>query len=182
MRAFTYVLVCFLLPLALSATTFPSLNLLPNVTNTLDAPDPPLNVSGLPPPEPFSATYGDLIIVLSNYGTPIPLVFFIGMYVRCLWQIWSVVAHSPNEYQPPETRPLDGPVFEYQNEIFHLELRQASSAVADWEYEELYHALNIIIRFATKYGMREMDVEVLAAGVGAFGETISYVGPPEASQ
>lgn len=46
----------------------------------------------------------------------------------------------------------------------------------------LYRTLNIIIRSAVKYGMREMEVEVRAAEVGAFGGLIRYIEPPEALQ
>ena len=102
------------------------------------------------------------------------------MYIRCLWDIWNVVAHSQNAYQPPEVRPLDGPSFIDQNDMFRIELRQESSAVVNWEYVELYNTLNLVIAFAAKYGMREMDIEVVAAGVGAFGGNIRYSGPPEA--
>ena len=139
----------------------------------------PLNQSGLPPPDPFSKTYEDLIIVLSKYGQPIPIHFFAGMYVRCLWDIWEVVAHRRNPYQPPEMRPLDGPSFTLQNEFFHLDLRQSPSAVVDWKYVDLYTTLNIIVSFAFKYDMREMDIEVVVAGVVAFGGFIRYIGPPE---
>lgn len=139
----------------------------------------PLDVSTLPPPEPFSATFEDYVIVLSKYGRPIPLLYFLGVHVRCLREIWSVVAHSQNAYQPPEVRPLDGPSFAYRNEIFHLELRQASSAVVNWKYVELYLTLNLILDFGAKYGMREMDIEVVVDGTGAFAGFIRYNGPPE---
>lgn len=142
----------------------------------------PLNVSILPPPDPYSVSYGNLILVFSRYGRPIPLPIFIAAYVRCLWQIWSVVAHSPNYYQPPDELPLDGPVFEFQNVFFHLRLQRASSAVVNWKYVQLYETLNALIDFAATYNMREMDVEVVAAGVGAFGGVIRYSGPPGASQ
>lgn len=142
----------------------------------------PLNVSILSPPDPYSITYGNLNIVFSKYGRPIPLSIFIAAYVRCLWQIWSVVAHSQNYYQPPEERPLDGPVFEYQNVFFHLRFRRASSAVVNWKYVQLYETLNALIEFAATYNMREMDVDVVAAGVEAFGGVVSYSGPPGASQ
>lgn len=66
--------------------------------------------------------------------------------------------------------------------MFYLELQQVSSAVVNWEYVELYCTLILIIEFAVKYRMREMDVEVVVAGVGACGGTIRYNGPPEPSQ
>lgn len=139
------------------------------------------NASRLPQ-EPFSATYGDIVMVLSKCGRPIPLVFFDVMYVRCLWDIWHVVAHNQNTYQPPEVRLLDGPAFIYRNQMFYLELQQASSAVINWEYVELYCTLILIIEFAVKYRMREMDVEVVVAGIGAWGGIFRYNGPPEALQ
>ncbi len=194
----TSILASLLLLSALPATTFARLNLLPDATNPFNTPEfvsirstplqkrplmvesVPLNLSVIPPPEPFSTTYRDLVVVLSKYGQPIPIAYFAMMYVRCLWDIWNVVAHSQNAYQPPEVRPLDGPSFIYQNDVFRIELRQASSAVVDWEYVELYNTLNLLIGFAFKYGMREMDIEVVTAGVGAFGGVIRYSGPPEA--
>ena len=66
--------------------------------------------------------------------------------------------------------------------MFYLELQQGSSAVVKWEYVELYCTLIIIVEFAVKYRMREMDVEVVVAGVGAYGGIIRYNGPPEALQ
>lgn len=47
---------------------------------------------------------------------------------------------------------------------------------------ELYYTLNLLVEFAAKYGMREMDVEVVVAGVGAFGGIIRYSGPAEELQ
>ena len=89
--------------------------------------------------------------------------------------------HPQPEYlSEAGVRPLDGPSFKYQNEMFYLELRQACSAVVNWQYVELYHTLNLTIDVVGKYGMREMDVEVVAAGLGAFGGFIRYNGPPEA--
>ena len=73
---------------------------------------------------------------------------------------------------------MDEPSFILQNEIFHLELRQSSVAAVNWEYVNLYVALNLIMGFAGKYGMREMDVEVVVAGIGAFEGVINYNGPP----
>lgn len=121
-------------------------------------------------------------MVLSKYGRPIPLAIFLAVYVRCLWDIWRVVAHTQNAYQPPEVRPLDEPSFIHRDRMFHLELRQASSAVVNWKYVELYYTLNLLVEFAAKYGMREMDVEVVVAGVGAFGGIIRYSGPAEELQ
>lgn len=111
-----------------------------------------------------------------------PLSFFMAMYVRCVWDIWEVVAHSHNAYQPPEVRPLDGPSFMYRNKLFYLELRQSPSAVVNWKYVEIYYTLNLLVSFATAYGMREMDVEVVVDGVGAFEGIIRYTGIPEATQ
>lgn len=199
MRISTFILASLLLP-TLSASISHGLNVLSNVTNLFSSLEYastnqpsrkhpkrllmiysiPLNVSTLPPPEPFFETYGDLAIVLSKYRRPIPIAFFLAMHVNCLWKIWDVVAHSQNVYQPPEVRPLDGPSFIYQHDMFQLELRQASSAVVNWEYVDLYCTLNLIVSFAAKYGMREMDVEVVVAGVGAFEGSIRYSGPWEA--
>ena len=47
---------------------------------------------------------------------------------------------------------------------------------------QLYETLNALIEFSAMYNMREMDVEVLAGGVAAFGGIITYNGPPGASQ
>lgn len=116
-------------------------------------------------------------MVLSQYGEPIPLDLFVATYVGCLWKIWDVVAHSRNAYQPPEVRPVDEPSFIYQTRMFRLDLRQASSAIVPWKYVELYYTLNVIVEFAAKYGMREMEVEAVADGIGAFGGVIRYNGP-----
>ena len=116
-------------------------------------------------------------MVLSRYGRPIPMVFFFAVYIRCIWKMWDVVAHNQTSFQPPDVRPIDGP-FVFWTDLFHLQLRQSPAAVVNWNYAELYVTLNLIAGFAAKYGMWEMDVEVVAAGVGAFGGTIRYIGPP----
>ena len=134
------------------------------------------------PPEPYSELVEDIFIVLSDYGRPIPIASFFGMYVGCLWKIWKVVAHSQNVYQPPEVRPLDGRWFIYRNDKYYLRLEEASSAAVAWKYVEIYYALNIIAHFANKYGMREMNVQVVSGGTGAFEGTIKYIGTPEASE
>lgn len=113
--------------------------------------------------------------MLSNFGKPISLDLFVATYVRCIWEIWAVVAHSTNVYQPPEMRPLVEP-FIYQNSIYYLYLRQASSAAVTWKYVELYYTLNVMAEFANKYGMREMEIEVVADGIGAFGGVVRYNG------
>ena len=134
------------------------------------------------PPEPYSELVEDIFIVLSDYGRPIPIASFFGMYVGCLWKIWNVVAHSQNAYQPPEVRPLDGRWFIYRNDKYYLRLEEASSAAVTWKYVEIYYALNVIAHFANKYGMREMNVQVVSGGTGAFEGTIKYIGAPEASE
>lgn len=115
--------------------------------------------------------------MLSNYGKPITLETFVPTYVRCVWEIWGVVAHSKNAYEPPEVRPRDEPSFVYQNGMFYLYLRQASSAVVAWKYVEIYYTLNVMIEFATRYGMCEMEIEVVANGIGAFEGLVKYNGP-----
>ena len=104
------------------------------------------------------------------------------MYVGCLWKIWNIVAHSQNAYQPPEVRPLDESWFIYRNDKYYLQLEQASSAVVAWRYVEIYYALNIIAHFADKYGMMEMNIQVVSGGTGAFEGTIQHIGAPEASE
>ena len=42
---------------------------------------------------------------------------------------------------------------------------------------ELYYTLNVMIEFASSYGMREMEIEVVADGIGAFGGVVRYNGP-----
>ena len=197
MRASIFLVISLLLPLASSATIHSGLNLAPNATTLFNAPEyvpspatcnkRPLmvlrvsfNVSMSSPPEPYSKSFEDIFIVLSEYGRPIPPSCFFGMYVGCLWKIWKVVAHSQNAYQPPEVRPLDGRWFIYKNDRYYLELQQSSSAVVAWKYVEIYYALNIIAHFADEYGMREMNVEVVAGGTGGFGGTIKYIGALEA--
>ena len=73
-------------------------------------------------------------------------------------------------------RPRDKPTFIYQSKIFHLYLGQASSAAVAWKYVELYYTLNVLIEFAAKYGMREMEIEAVADGTGAFGGVVKFNG------
>ena len=42
---------------------------------------------------------------------------------------------------------------------------------------ELYHTLNVMIEFATEYGMREMEIDAVADGIGAFGGVVKFNGP-----
>ena len=74
-------------------------------------------------------------------------------------------------------RPRDKPTFIYQSDLFHLYLGQASSAAVAWKYVELYYTLNVIMEFSTKYGMREMEIEAVADGIGAFDGVVRFNRP-----
>lgn len=63
---------------------------------------------------------------------------------------------------------MENQAFLYEHHGFEFVLKQALSAVVDWEYVELFWTLEAMVKFAVRWGMREMDVEVVAAGVGNF--------------
>jgi len=46
----------------------------------------------------------------------------------------------------------------------------------DWEYAELFDTLNVIMAFASRWRMFEMDIEVVAGGVGNSEGFIRYDG------
>ena len=47
---------------------------------------------------------------------------------------------------------------------------------------KLHYTLNLIVSSAAKYGIREIDVEVVAVGLGAFGGNVRYNVSPEVLQ
>ena len=134
---------------------------------------PAFNATGTRPPQPFTTDMGDLHIEFSNYRDPIPLNAFTLLYINCVEEVWSSVAHERNTYPYPERKPVDNQAFLYEDRGFQFVLKQSSTAAVDWEYGELFDTLNALMAFAARYSMVEMDIEVVA-GPGNFEGYITY--------
>ena len=53
-------------------------------------------------------------------------------------------------------------------------LKRAHGAVVDWMYVEFFWTLETIMKFAISYGMWELEVEVVAGGVGNFDGWVKF--------